>query len=292
MVNRISMENLKDLIISQFHHDFPEKDYKECREMSAEDKKFMNIVTTSVELKNGHYHLPLPFHDKDVTLPNNYDLTAQRTLNLAKRFKKDSVFANEYSVFMEDVLRKGYAEKVPQEQLQRNDGQVWYIPHHGVYHKKKGKLRVVFDCSSSFKGHSLNSKLLQGPDLINPLLGVLLRFRKERISKMADIEAMYYQVQVQNHHHDFLRFLWWPQGDVDQPLEVYRMNVHLFDAVSSPSIANLALKQTGIDYSERYSSQVIDTINHIVFTSTIVSSLWPLRRKLSSSLKTSGKHAP
>jgi len=144
MVNRISMENLKDLIIRQFHHDFPEKDYEECREMSAEDKKFMNIVTTSVELKNGHYHLPLPFHDKDVTLPNNYDLTAQRTLNLAKRFKKDSVFANEYSVFMEDVLRKGYAEKVPQEQLQRNDGQVWYIPHHGVYHKKKGKLRVVF----------------------------------------------------------------------------------------------------------------------------------------------------
>lgn len=82
---------------------------------------------------------------------------------------------------MEDVLRKKYAEKVPQEQLQRSDGCVWYIPHHGVNHKQKAKLRVVFDCSCSYKGEYLNSKLLQGPDLTNPLLDALLRFRHERI---------------------------------------------------------------------------------------------------------------
>ncbi|KAL0151450.1 hypothetical protein M9458_053236 [Cirrhinus mrigala] len=260
--NRISMENLKDLLIRQYNHDFPEKDYDEKREMSVEDKLFMSIATSSVELKNGHYHLPLPFRDKDATLPNNYEMAAQRMLNLAKRFKKDSAYANEYATFMEDVLRKGYAEKVPQEQLQMSNGHVWYIPHHGVYHKQKAKLRVVFDCSCSYKGESLNSKLLQGPDLTNPLLGVLLRFRHERIAIMADIEAMYYQVRVLHHHCDFLRFLWWPQGDVNQPLEIYRMNVHLFGAVSSPSIANFALKQTGTDNSERYSSQVIDTIKH------------------------------
>lgn len=79
---------------------------------------------------------------------------------------------------------------------------------------------------------------------------------------MADIEAMNYQVRVQNHPHDFPRFLWWPQADVNQPLEVYGMNVHLFGAVSSPSIANFALKQTGTDNSDQCSSQVIDTIEH------------------------------
>ncbi len=204
--NRISMEKIKDLLIRQYNHDFPEKEYEEKREMSVEDKTFMSIVTSSVELKNGHYHLPLPFRDKEAILPNNYEMAAQRTLNLAKRFKKDPAYANEYRAFMEDVLRNKYAEKVPQEQLQRCDDRVWYIPHHGVFHKQKAKLRVVFDCSCSYKGESLNSKLLQGPDLTNPLLGVLLRFRHERIAIMADIEAMYYQVQVQNHHRDFLDF--------------------------------------------------------------------------------------
>ena len=261
-VNRISMENLKDLLISQYNNDFPEKDYEEKREMSVEDKEFMDLTTKSVTVKNGHYYLPLPFRDKDVRLPNNHDVAAQRTLSLSRRFRKDQIYAAEYKTFMENVLQKGYAEKVPQEELQGTDGHVWYIPHHGVYHKQKGKLRVVFDCSSSYKGKSLNTELLQGPDLANPLLGVLLRFRQERIAIMADIEAMYYQVRVQRQHRDFLRFLWWPQGDVNLPLEVFRMNVHLFGAVSSPSIANFALKQTAIDNSDKYSLEVLDIIKH------------------------------
>lgn len=185
----------------------------------------------------------------------------------------DSAYASEYKTFMEDVLRKGYAEKVSQKQLQRNDGKVWYIPHHGVYHKQKGKLQVVFDCSASYKGKSLNTELLQGPDLANPLLGVLLRFREERIAVMADIEAMYYQVCVQEHHRDFLRFLWWPQGDVSKPLEVYRMNLHLFGAVSSPSIANFALKRTAVDNSEQFSVKIPEIIKHSFYVDDCLQSV-------------------
>ena len=74
--------------------------------------------------------------------------------------------------------------------------EVWYIPHHAVYHKRKKTLRVVFDCSSKFQHASLNDELFQGPDLANPLLAVLLRFRQEPIAMMADIEGMFHQVRV------------------------------------------------------------------------------------------------
>ncbi|KAK0154050.1 hypothetical protein N1851_003872 [Merluccius polli] len=157
-VNRISMENLRDLLVRQYNQDFPEKEYEEKREMSCEDRKFMETATSSIIFKNGHYHLPLPFRDKNVVLPNNYEVAAQRILNLAKKFNRDTAYAAEYKIFMDDVLGKGYAQKVPQERLQRNDGHVWYIPHHGVYHKQKKKLRVVFDCSSACRGKSLNGE--------------------------------------------------------------------------------------------------------------------------------------
>ena len=270
-VNRVSMQELKDLLIHQYNNDFPEKDYEEKLEMSVEDKKFMDVTTRSVIHKNGHYHLPLPFRD-DVCLPDNKEVSVQRAMGLSRRFAKDSAYANEYKTFMEDVLKKGYAEKVPPCQQQRDDGKVWYIPHHGVYHKQKGKLRVVFDCSSSFKGKSLNTELLQGPDLASPLLGILLRFRQERIALMADIEAMYYQVCVQEQHRDFLRFLWWPQGDVSQPFEVYRMKV-LFGAVSSPSIANFALKQTALDNSDRLSPETVNTILNSFYVDDLLKSV-------------------
>lgn len=115
---------------------------------------------------------------------------------------------------MKDLISKGYAERVPAEDLGRNDGKVWYIPHHGVYHPRKGKLCVVFDCGATFQGTSLNTQLLKGPELTSTLIGVITRFRKERVVIMADIEAMFHQVQVPKDDADLLRFLWWHDGDL------------------------------------------------------------------------------
>lgn len=44
-------------------------------------------------------------------------------------------------------------------------------------------------------------------------------------------------------------------------LEAYRMKVHLFDAVSSPSITNFVLRQTADDNSYKYGKEVTKTIN-------------------------------
>lgn len=145
--------------------------------MSVEDRKFMEIASTSVLKQNGHYHLPLPFRNKETVMPDKYEIAEQRTLNLLKKFKRHDGYAMEYKNFMDEMFKKGFSEKVPPEQLNRKDRKVWYIPHHGVYHRQKGKLRVVFDCASSYKGKSLNKELLQRPDLANNLLGDLLWFR-------------------------------------------------------------------------------------------------------------------
>ena len=97
----------------------------------------------------------------------------------------------------------GHAKKAP-EQCETD----WCIPHHGVYHHKKPeKLRVVFDCSGNFQGHSLNRHLLQGPYLTNSLVGVLRRFKQEPVAFACDIEGMFHQVHVNEEHRDPLRFL-------------------------------------------------------------------------------------
>ena len=46
---------------------------------------------------------------------------------------------------------------------------------------KPGKIRVVFDCSMEYGNYCLNREVLQGPDLANQLIGVLLRFRQKRL---------------------------------------------------------------------------------------------------------------
>lgn len=258
--NRISVARLEELLVQQYNQDFSEVAYNEKQEHSFEDKKFLKVVKDSITMKEGHYVIRLPFRQDNICLPNNRKVAEQRARSLSQRFKKDEAFRKDYINFMNDILAKGYAERVPEEQLHRTDGRLWYIPHHGVYHKRKKTIRVVFDCTSSFQGTSLNSELLQGPDLTNTLLGVLLRFRQEPVAVMADIEGMFHQVRIPQNDVDFLRFLWWPDGNTNEPLAEFRMTVHLFGAVSSPSCANFALKQTADDCEGRYGTEALNTI--------------------------------
>ncbi|XP_033099358.1 uncharacterized protein LOC117103008 [Anneissia japonica] len=55
----------------------------------------------------------------------------------------------------------------------------------------------------SLQGSSLNDYLLQGPNLTNSLLGVLLKFRVEPIAIVGDIEGMFNQVLVRPCDRDF-----------------------------------------------------------------------------------------
>ena len=52
-----------------------------------------------------------------------------------------------------------------------------YVPHHGVTNvNKPGKVRIVFHAAAQFDKTCLNEKLLRGPDYLNKLIDILLRF--------------------------------------------------------------------------------------------------------------------
>ena len=83
----------------------------------------------------------------------------------------------DYFRFMQGVLDKRHAEGVPESDCGK-PGQVWFLPHFGVYHPRKpSKIRVVFDPSTEHMSVSLNSVLLTRPDQTNSMLGILYRFR-------------------------------------------------------------------------------------------------------------------
>ncbi|XP_074648981.1 uncharacterized protein LOC141904301 [Tubulanus polymorphus] len=160
--------------------------------------------------------------------------------------------------FIQDLFVKDFAELVPEDELNSTEIE-WYLPHHPVYHPQKKKLRVVFDCSASFAGISLNNQLYSGPDQTNALIGVLLRFRQETFAIVGDVEAMFHQVKVVKEHRDALRFLWWADEDMVNT-SVYRMKVHLFGATSSPSVCNFALRRTAIDNQDNFSKMATETV--------------------------------
>jgi len=260
--NRIdaTVVSLEDQIRNQFNHDFNERAIDDSICPSKENRQFQDLVSKSISIEAGHYVINLPFKVKDNIMPNNRQQAQQRLALLARRFERDKNFHEEYVTFMSKIIQDGYSSIVSQDDLMKNDGRIWYLPHHGVYHPRKNKLRVVFDCAARFKGTSLNERLLQGPNLTNTLVGVLIRFRQEEVALMGDIDSMFHQVRVPCTDASYLRFLWWQNGDIKKEPTEYQMNVHLFGATSSPSCVNYALRKTAEDSRGQFNDEIINTV--------------------------------
>lgn len=191
-------ETLHQQMESMFRSGFNESMISSKVAMSVEDKRALSQMENSVKLVNGHYQLGLPWKRKLVNLPNNREYALGRLRYLQKRFQRHPRLFEQYKDTISGYVSSGYARRVPcNEEMAVKCLPVWYLPHHPVFHPQKpGKVRVVFDCAAKFKGTSLNDQLLQGPDLTNGLLGVLIRFRQEPVAMVADVEGMFHQVRV------------------------------------------------------------------------------------------------
>ena len=202
-------------------------------------------------MENGHYCTRLPFRNDRVFMPNNKRQALQRLSILSKRFEKDCEFRDHYFGFMEKILDKDYAQRIPQNE-DPEEGQIWYLPHHGVYH--------------------LNDQLLQGPNMTNSLVGTLLRFRQDEVAIMGDIDSMFYQVRV-SPKHSFQRFLWSEGKDTSKPPIEFQIIVHLFGSSSSPSCANYALRRTTEDSMGQFNEDVIQTVKRNFYVDDCLRSL-------------------
>ena len=111
--------------------------------------------------------------------------------------------------------------------------------------KKPGKIYIVYDAGAKCQNTSLNENLLKGPDLLNNLVGVLLRFRQGKFCIMADIGKMFHQVMMDLRDRDALRFIW--ISNKEENFQDIQMNVYLFGKIDSPCCCIWALNKTALD---------------------------------------------
>ena len=83
------------------------------------------------------------------------------------------------------------------------------------------------DAAAKYDRVSVNDKLHTGPDLLNSLVGVLLRFREQRVGLAADLEAIFHQVQIIEEDQPALRFLC-RNLELDFPPDVYQILIMIF----------------------------------------------------------------
>ena len=100
---------------------------------------------------------------------------------------------------------------------------------------------MVYDAEAKYRNCSLNDHLLKGPDLLNNLVSIVIRFRLGQFAVTSDIEQMFHQVRVREEDRDALRFLW--RENPNDYIDDYNRNVHLFGKNGSTCVVNFVIKK-------------------------------------------------
>ena len=146
----------------------------------------------------------------------------------------------------------GFARKLTEDELTSYQGPVHYISHHDVIRpgNRSTPIRIVFNSSSSYECHVLNDYWMKGPDLLNDLFGVVLRFRERACALMGDLSKMYHRVLIpevpDQHVHRYL----WRNMETERPPDVYVKTVLTFGDKPAPAMAQIALRKTAEEGEE------------------------------------------
>ncbi|XP_026730254.1 uncharacterized protein LOC113495628 [Trichoplusia ni] len=202
------------------------------------------LEKTTKRLPSGQFEAGLLWKKEGETLPNNYNQAFRRLVNIEKKLDREEDVKEYYEKQIQTLIENGYAEKAP---VRTTKGKTFYLPHFAVVHPVKRKPRIVFDAAAKYEGRSLNDALLAGPDLLQSLFGVLLRFREGPVAVMADIQDMFLRVKVKEDDRDCLRFLWRGSRGTGKP-EEYRMSSIIFGAASSPATAIYVMNKNAEDF--------------------------------------------
>jgi len=205
----------------------------------------------------------LPFKQNSPILPDNYELSKKRLLNLRERLQQRPELLKTYNDVFEEQKRMNIIETAPEEST---IGETHYLPHHCVIRNDKSttKCRVVFDASAKVPGGtSLNDCLYKGPNLTPLLYDILLyRFRTKAIALIADIAKAFLMVSIAESDRDYLRFLWFDDVFADQPtITRNRFARMVFGVTSSPAGLNATIRKHADNYlfDEKFVQQIYES---------------------------------
>ena len=245
---------------------------KQVDPRSAADARASKILQETTYHDGCRYQVGMLWADDESSLPNNYFSALVQLKSLERRLEKTPELKASYAQTIKDDFDMGYIVQVDKSDCFRVDiPREWYLPHHPVFHPHKpGKVRRVLNGAAKFHGVSLNSKLLTGPDLLQTLIHVLMRFRQHPYAVSADIEGMFLQVGVIPEDRPSLRFLW--REDPATDVAVYQYVRHIFGSKDSPTCANYALQQTARDNRTQFREAANSVENHFYMDDYLESS--------------------
>nr|XP_061826459.1 uncharacterized protein LOC133612783 [Nerophis lumbriciformis] len=204
----------------------------------------LTYVTEDNHSKEPHWHARYPWVEDPMSLPNNRKTAKATFLRTEKQLAKTPEWKVAYAAQVHDMIDRQAAIKLPKDTITKWDGPVWYLSHLIAPnpHSVTTPVRIVWNSSQKCRGVSMNDLLMKGPDVLNQIRAVLLRFRSGAHAALGDIKKMYNSIWLKDQEVHLHRFLW--RDAENEDLEEYAITrVNIGDKPAG-CIAQLAMRET------------------------------------------------
>ena len=224
---------------------------KEVHQLSREEMRELTVIKENLVLN--------PLEEKWTTMyPYKCDVSIlddnrQQAIDILRkteeRVLRSEITSRQYIEQFDDFIRRGVFREICEEEMRAYSGPVFYVTHHEVY--KEGStstpMRLVINSSLKFKGRSLNDILMKGPNILNDIFGVQLRFCSYIVPLVGDMTKMYHSVlttELERH----LRRVVWRRLDKSENFKTYGTETVMFGDRPAGAIASTAVKKTADIY--------------------------------------------
>ena len=157
---------------------------------------------------------------------------------------KERELCDRYNEQVNDFVQRGVLRKLSQAEIEEWTGPVRYVDHHPVIKvNSTTPVRLVVNSSFARAGEeSLNSIMMKGPNILNCLFDILVRWRMFPFAFVGDIAKMYHNVSTGELGH--LRRLLWREYESNRSPDIYVFQRVTFGDRPAGCIVMSALRMT------------------------------------------------
>jgi hypothetical protein len=228
------------------------------KEMTSLDEDIILNFKNNITFDDNKYYIKIPWYEDRInSVPHNYNI-ALSVLNRVVQSLNNKNLIKEYGEVFKQYLEEGIIEKVSVDPSSLD--KYVFVPHRPVVKvdaQTTTKIRPVFNCSlvNNKNSISLNQACFVGPDLLQPLLKLILNFRTNEFVLLSDIRKAYLMVRLREEEdRNRFCFLWY---DDEDKVTVFRYNTLLFDLNCSSFVLNYLIKFHALKYPEDKCTEIL-----------------------------------
>ena len=225
----------------------------EIHQISKAEQRELKVIENNLILDpvEKRWTTQYPYKQDPSNLGNNEGQVRSLLLKTEKRLSRSEHTCNKYKEQFCDFIDRVVFKELKDEEMRSYRGPVFYVPHHEVYKEVSAStlIRIVINSSLPYNGRSLNDILMKGPNTLNDLFGVQLRFRSYQVAIVCYISKMYHSIRTTEKERHLRRILW-RDADENQSIKVYGTEVMMFGDRPVAAIASVALRKTATIYKD------------------------------------------